>query len=76
VRRSGDGPGVRGEERGEDYELELTCRSESYPGGHDDTVEEPTPVPGAPEPTPVVRMEGKKGPTFFVDISSPWRQQI
>jgi len=58
------------------YELELTCRSESYPGGHDDTVEEPTPVPGAPEPTPVVRMEGEKGPTFFVDISLPWRQQI
>jgi len=33
-------------------------------------------MPGGPAPTPVIRVEGKKGPTYFVDISPSWKKQV
>ncbi len=57
------------------YELELTCIREIHAGSHDDTEEgesEGSPV----EPEPIVTEEGKKGPTYFVDISPPWKKLI
>ena len=57
------------------YEVALTCMRETYPEGHDDTV---TAEPGAAsaEAQPVLTIEGTKGPTYFVDISPPWRKRI
>lgn len=57
------------------YELELTCLRETYPGSHDDSVE------AGPEDTKVkmeriVTEEGKKGPTYFADISPSWKKMI
>jgi hypothetical protein len=48
------------------FEVDLTCRSERV------TVSKGGPDGGKP----VVTMEGKKGPTFFADISVPWRKRI
>ncbi len=57
------------------YELELTCVRETYPEGHDDTdAAEPDAVPT--DPHSVLTADGTKGPTYFVDISPPWRKQI
>jgi len=57
------------------YELELTCISEVYPDAGDDEME------AEPENTvidtePIVTNEGKKGPTYFVDISQSWRKRV
>jgi hypothetical protein len=57
------------------YELELTCGRETYPESHDDMVEG-EPDAAAIEAQPVITTEGKKGPTYFVDISPAWRQRI
>jgi hypothetical protein len=57
------------------YELELTCLSESYPGTHDDSVEAgPENTKGKTES--IVTEEGKKGPTYFADISPSWKKMI
>jgi hypothetical protein len=57
------------------YELELTCVTETYPGPDDDDMEaEEDSAEIDTEPTPPV--DGKKWPTFFVDISQPWRKLI
>jgi hypothetical protein len=57
------------------YELELTCIRETYPEGHDAT-DDAAPDAVPPDTQPVLTTEGKKGPTFFVDISPPWRKRI
>jgi hypothetical protein len=57
------------------YELELTCLRESYPQSHDDT-DDAGPEVTAEEDQPVVTIEGKKGPTYFVDISPSWKKRI
>ena len=57
------------------YELELTCGRETYPDGHDDT-DDAAPDAVPPETQAVLTPEGTKGPTYFVDISPPWRQRI
>jgi hypothetical protein len=57
------------------YELELTCMRESYPQSHDDT-DEAEPEETTDEAKPVVTVEGKKGPTYFVDISPSWKRRI
>jgi hypothetical protein len=48
------------------FEVDLTCKSERVPGPAD------RPAGGKP----VVATEGKKGPTYFADISVPWRKRI
>jgi hypothetical protein len=57
------------------YELELSCVRETYPGSHDDT-DEAEPEEAAVETEPIVTEEGKKGPTFFADISPAWKKLI
>ena len=57
------------------YELELTCMSETFPVPHVDG-EEDEPDMEETNDAPVVRHEGKKGPTYFMDISQPWRKRI
>lgn len=57
------------------YELELTCIRETYPGSHDDS-EESEPEDTKVETKPVITEAGKKGPTYFVDISPPWKKLI
>lgn len=57
------------------YELELTCMRETYPQSHDDT-DEAEPEATAEETEPVTTVEGKKGPTYFVDISPSWKKRI
>lgn len=57
------------------YELELTCVRETSPTSHDDTVDgEPDAAPI--DAQPVITTEGTKGPTYFVDISLPWRTRV
>jgi hypothetical protein len=57
------------------YELELTCRRETSPESHDDTGDgEPDAAPL--DAQPMITTEGTKGPTYFVDISPPWRTRI
>jgi len=57
------------------YELELTCMRETYPGSHDDSEEaEPEDIKG--ETKPIITEEGKKRPTYFVDISPLWKKRI
>jgi hypothetical protein len=48
------------------YELELTCTSERF-------VE---PDDGAAVGEPVKTVEGKKGPTYFADVSPSWKKRI
>ena len=57
------------------YELELTCMRETYPGSHDDT-DEAEPETATVETAPPVTEEGKKGPTYFADISPSWKKRI
>lgn len=57
------------------YELELTCVSETYPGSHDDSDEAEAETPPT-ETQPVITAEGKKGPTFFADISPSWKKRV
>ena len=57
------------------YELELTCIREAYAGQHEDSIDnEPDAAPS--EAQPVLTAEGKKGPTFFVDISPSWMKRV
>jgi len=57
------------------YELELTCISEIYPDAGDDETDSAE-EPGDTEAPPIVTNEGKKGPTYFADISQPWRKRV
>ena len=57
------------------YELELTCTRETYPGSHDDS-DDTEAEPPTVEADPVVTLEGKKSPTYFVDISPSWMKRI
>lgn len=57
------------------YELELTCMRETYPGSHDDS-EEARPEDIKVETEPIITEEGKKRPTYFVDISPLWKKLI
>lgn len=57
------------------YELELTCIRETYPGSHDDS-EESELEDSKVETKPVITEAGKKGPTYFVDISTSWKKLI
>jgi hypothetical protein len=57
------------------YELELTCMRETYPGSHDDTDECETDE-STVEMERVVTEEGKKGPTYLVDISPSLNKRI
>jgi hypothetical protein len=57
------------------YELELTCISEIYPGSHDDDIDTVQEAPVI-EAEPIVTNEGKKGPTYFVEISQSWRKRV
>jgi hypothetical protein len=57
------------------YELELTCLSETYPESQDDSAE------SGREDTKekmerIVTEEGKKGPTYFADISPSWKKVV
>ena len=57
------------------YELELTCVRETSPESHDHT-DEAEPNTAQSETQPILTLEGRKGPTYFVDISPPWRKRI
>ena len=57
------------------YELELTCISDIYPGPGDDEVDAVQEAPIV-EAEPIITKEGKKGPTYFVDISQSWRKRV
>ena len=57
------------------YELELTCVRETSPESHEDT-DEAEPNTAQSETQPILTLEGMKGPTYFVDISPPWRKRI
>ncbi len=57
------------------YEQELTCVRETYPGSHDDTDEAEAEGPPV-EAEPVITAEGKKGPTYFADISPSWKKRV
>ena len=48
------------------FEVELTCKSERITDPED----------AATGGKPVVTVEGKKGPTYFADISVPWHKRI
>jgi hypothetical protein len=57
------------------YELELTCLRETFPESHtDEGDDEPEAAPA--DAQAVLTAEGVKGPTYFVDISRPWRKRI
>jgi hypothetical protein len=57
------------------YELELACIREIYPGSHDNS-EESEPEDTKVETEPIITEVGKKGPTYFVDISPTWKKLI
>ncbi len=57
------------------YELELTCTRVTYPGSRDDS-DDTEPGPAAADAGPVMTPEGRKGPTYFVDISPSWMKRI
>ncbi len=57
------------------YELELTCTRVTYPGSPDD-LDDTGPEPTTADAGPVMTPEGKKGPTYFVDISPSWMKRI
>jgi len=48
------------------YELELTCTSERFAESND----------GVAVGEPVKTVEGKKGPTYFADVSPSWKKRI
>jgi hypothetical protein len=56
-------------------ELELTCVSETTPGPDDDEMDAEDDAT-AIDAEPTITIEGTKGPTYFVDISQPWRKRI
>jgi hypothetical protein len=53
------------------FELELTCMREAFPAREDETAVAP-----AAAMQSVITVEGKKGPTYFADISQSWRKRI
>ena len=56
------------------YELELTCVTETSSVPDDDEIDvEPN---SADIDEPITTVDGKKWPTFFIDISQPWRKRI
>ncbi len=57
------------------YELQLTCVRETYPGSDSDE-EDDEPEAAPADAQAVLTAEGVKGPTYFVDISRPWRKVI
>lgn len=57
------------------YEVELTCVRETYPEAHDDTEDAEGEAPPS-EAEPVTAAEGKKGPTYFAEISSSWKKRV
>jgi hypothetical protein len=57
------------------YELELTCVSETFPGSDDDEMDDEQDA-ATIDAEPIITTEGKKWPTYFVDISQPWRKRI
>jgi hypothetical protein len=57
------------------FELELTCVRETYPEDDADENDGRTGV-ARPDATPVITRNGTKGPTYFVDISPPWRKRV
>ncbi len=57
------------------YELELTCTRVTYPGSQDDS-DDTEPEPATVDADPVMTLEGRKGPTYFVDISPSWMKRI
>jgi hypothetical protein len=57
------------------YELELTCVRETFPESYDDTVAVQADAAPSDMQSIIIAM-GKKGPTYFVDISQPWRKRI
>jgi len=57
------------------YELELTCVSEIFPGSDDDEIDTKNDT-AVIDAEPIVTVEGKKGPMYFVDISQPWLKRI
>jgi len=57
------------------YELELTCVSEEYPGANDDEADNGK-DDVAIDANPIIANIGKKGPTYFVDISQPWLKRV
>jgi hypothetical protein len=57
------------------YELELTCINEEYPGAGDDDADE-NQDPNSMAATQGITAAGKKGPTYFADISQPWLKMV
>jgi len=57
------------------YELELTCMSEAYPGAPDDSIDDESEAAPA-ETQPILTAQGRKGPTYFIDISPSWTKRI
>ena len=55
------------------FELELTCMREVFPVWND---EEALQAGQSIEAQSEIKIEGKKGPTYFADISQPWRKRI
>ena len=47
----------------------------TYPGSHDDS-DEAEMEDATVETEPIVTKEGKKGPTYFVEISPSWKKLI
>ena len=57
------------------YELELTCVNEEYPGaGDEEANQEPDKV--SVDQRAIITAAGKKGPTFFADISQSWLKRV
>lgn len=55
------------------FELELTCMREVYPVWDEESADQDT---STIEAESVITIEGKKGPTYFADISQSWRKRI
>jgi len=57
------------------YELELSCVSETYTGPDDDEMDAEQDA-AAIDAEPIIANVGKKWPTYFADISQPWRKVV
>ncbi len=55
------------------FELELTCKREVYSVWDEESADQNT---STIEAEPEIIIEGKKGPTYFADISQSWRKRI
>jgi hypothetical protein len=55
------------------FELELTCKRETYPVWDEESADHNA---ATIEAEPEITIEGKKGPTYFADISQPWRKRV